>query len=110
LVEILSLYNFSDSPAMNKQISGIVSVDSKPNMAKIGPAGRQAFVRGTAVRIELDEENFVGSGVFLFGAILDRFFGLYASINSYTQLTVITQQREKALMTWRPRAGKAILA
>ena len=109
LMEILSLYNFSDSPALSKQINGIVSVDSEPHLAKIGPLGRQSFVRGTAIKLELNEEDFVGSGVFLFGAVLDRFFGLYASINSYTQLTVTTSQREKALMIWRPRAGKAIL-
>jgi len=109
LLEILSLYNFSDSPALDKQISGIVSVESAPAVAKIGPPGRQGFVRGTAVHLELDEENFVGSGVYLLGSVLERFFALYSSINSFTQLTLTTRQREKALKTWLPRAGTAVL-
>jgi type VI secretion system protein ImpG len=109
LVEILSLYNFSDSPALHKQIGGIIKVESQPALAKIGPPGRQAFVRGIGISLEFDEENFVGSGVYLLGSVLERFFALYSSINSFTRLTITTRQREKALITWPPRAGKAIL-
>jgi type VI secretion system protein ImpG len=109
LLEILSLYNFSDSPALRKQIGGIVQVAAEPTVAKIGPPGRQGFVRGTAIRLVFDEEEYVGAGVYLLAAVLERFFALYSSINSFTQLTVNTRQREKALAKWRPRAGKSIL-
>lgn len=109
LLEILGLYNFSDSPALRKQVGGIVQVAAEPTVAKIGPPGRQAFVRGTAIQLVFDEEEYVGAGVYLLAAVLERFFALYASINSFTQLTVHTRQREKALAKWRPRAGESIL-
>jgi len=109
LLEILSLYNFSESPALDKQIGGILRVDSEPIVAKIGPPERQGFVRGTGIRLEFDEEEYVGAGVYLFASVLERFFALYASVNSFTQLTAITQQRERPLAKWPPRAGNQIL-
>ncbi|SMC22853.1 type VI secretion system protein ImpG [Andreprevotia lacus DSM 23236] len=108
--ELLGLYNFANSAATRKQIMGIRKVSSKPTMAKIASGHQAAFVRGIAVELELDEEQFEGAGVYLLSCVLERFLGLYGSINSFTRLTVKTQQREKPMRTWPPRAGKAVLA
>jgi type VI secretion system protein ImpG len=40
---------------------------------------------------------------------LEKFLGLYASLNSFTQLVATTQQREEPLRQWPPRAGEQIL-
>ena len=54
----------------------------------------------------LDEEQFAGGGAYLFASVLERFLSLYASINSFTALTVRTQQRGTIpLRRWAPRAG-----
>jgi type VI secretion system protein ImpG len=61
------------------------------------------------VTIQFDEEKYVGSGVFLFASVLEKFLGLYATLNSFTQLVATTQQREEPLRQWPPRAGEQIL-
>jgi type VI secretion system protein ImpG len=66
-------------------------------------------VRGLETTIEFDEEQYVGSGVFLFASVLERFLGLYASINSFNQLVAKTRQREGILKRWAPRTGEQIL-
>jgi type VI secretion system protein ImpG len=109
LLEILSLYNFFDSPALQKQIAGITKVDSAPGMARVGPPQRQAFVRGLDVNLEFDEDMYVGGGIYLLASVLERFLGLYCSINSFTRLTITSQQREKPLAVWKPRSGGAIV-
>ena len=63
------------------------------------------FARGQRVELELDEEHFVGGGVYLFGSVLDRFLGLYTTLNSFSVLRVRTRQRKEALNEWPPRAG-----
>jgi type VI secretion system protein ImpG len=68
-----------------------------------------AFARGTHVEMELDEEQFVGGGVYLFAAVLEYFLGLYVSMNSFSQLQVRTRQRKEILRQWPPRAGRKIL-
>jgi type VI secretion system protein ImpG len=68
-----------------------------------------SFARGTRVQLELDEEQFVGGGVYLFASVLERFMGLYVSMNSFSQLVTTTTQRREVLEQWPPRAGHKIL-
>ena len=105
LLEILSLYNFADSVTVRKQIAGITRVSGKPSVARIGLAPRQAFVRGTEIELEFDENQYVGSGAYLMSCVLDHFFGLYCTANSYTRLSVSTQQREGWMAQFPPRSG-----
>lgn len=104
LMELLSLYNYRHSSAITKQINAITSIKSEPVMTRIGHP-RPAFVRGTGITVELDESQFAGSGIFLFGMVLDYFFGQYCSLNSFTQLTLCSQQREQRVVQWQPRTG-----
>lgn len=105
LLEILSLYNYADSVSLRKQIAGITAVSSRPALVRIGRAPRQAFVRGTEIELEFDEHQYVGGGVYLLARVLDVFFGLYCSANSFTRLSVRTRQREGVLADFPPRAG-----
>ena len=105
LREILALYNFADSPATNRQISGIASVSARRVVRQTGSRIGTGFARGLETTIEFDEDMFVGGGVFLFASILERFLGLYVSVNSFNQFVAKTTQREGNLKVWQPRAG-----
>lgn len=105
LLEILNLYNFADSGTLRKQIGGITAVSGHPSVTRVGRAPRQAFVRGTEVELTFDENQYVGSGVYLMACVLDRFFGLYCTANSYTRLSVRSQQREDWMVRFAPRSG-----
>lgn len=105
LLEILNLYNFADSGTLRKQIAGITDVRGHPSVTRVGRAPRQAFVRGTEIELTFDENQYVGSGVYLMACMLDRFFGLYCTANSYTRLSVRTTQREDVMVRFAPRSG-----
>ena len=109
LREILRLYDFADSPIARNQISGVISSCSKPHMTRILTPAGVAFILGTQVRIEFDEERFTGAGVFLFASVLEHFLGLYTSINSFSQLIASTRQRKEVLRKWMPRAGQQVV-
>lgn len=109
LQEILRLYNFTDEPALEKQIAGITALSSKRHFARVISEHGISFARGVRVNIEFDEEMFVGSGVFLFASVLEHFLGLYISLNSFSQLIARTKQRKGVLREWQPRAGQKIL-
>lgn len=108
LQEILSLYNFSESPSVRQHISGLVSVRSRQVLRRISSTFGTGFARGIEASLEFDESHFVGSGVFLFAAVLERFLGLYVSINSFSQMIAKTRQRG-TIREWPPRAGLQIL-
>jgi type VI secretion system protein ImpG len=109
LQEILQLYNFGDSSVIRKQILGVTGISSKKAVRRIGERIGSGFVRGIETTLEFDEENFVGSGLYLFGCVLERFLGLYASVNSFNQLVMRTKQREGELKRFSPRAGEQVL-
>ena len=109
LQEILRLYNFTGSTYSEKQIEGLVELRSKRHFARVVSEDGMAFARGMKVEMEFDEEQFVGSGVYLFAAVLEYFLGLYVSMNSFSQLVVKTRQRKEILRQWQPRAGRKIL-
>ncbi len=110
LQELLRLHNFGDSASAEKQIQGIVGIQTTPRYSRIESEHGLTFARGHQIEIEFDEEYFTGGGVYLFASVLDHFFGLYTSINSFCILAAKTQQRREMLREWPPRAGwKALL-
>jgi type VI secretion system protein ImpG len=109
LQEILRLYDFSDSSVVHQQIEGITRVSSRRVTRRPASMGWNGFCRGMEVTIEFDENKYVGSSVYLFASVLENFFGLYASLNSFTQCVARTQQRERPLKQWPPRAGEQVL-
>ena len=109
LQEILKLYNFTNSSYSVKQIEGIADLKSRPQFARIISENGITFARGTRVEMELDEENFVGGGAYLFASVIEHFLGLYVTLASFSQLSVSTRQRKEVLKLWPPRAGSRIL-
>ena len=75
-------------------------------MRRTGHGAGAGFARGLEVELLFDESLYTGSGVFLFASVLDRFLGLYTTVNSFTQTVARSRQREQVLKKWPPRAGE----
>ena len=109
LQQILRLYNFTSSNFSENMIQGIYDLRSQRHFARVVSENGIAFARGTRVELELDEEQFVGGGVYLFASVIEHFLAQYASLNSFSQLVASTRQRKEVLREWAPRAGQKIL-
>ena len=109
LQEILRLYEFSGSPWLERQIAGITKVSSRRHLARVVSDTGISFVKGTRVEMELDEEQYVGGGAFLFASVMEYFLGQYVSMNSFSQLVAKSGQRKEIIRQWQPRAGQSIL-
>ncbi|MBM3994735.1 MAG: type VI secretion system baseplate subunit TssF [Planctomycetes bacterium] len=115
LRELLRLCDFSEPAnrqlaAVNQQlIDGIQSIRSRPVMRQISAAGQAALCRGTEIAIDFDEEKYTGTGVLFMAAVLDRFFGLFAPVNSFTTLVVRRIQASGVLKQWPARSGAALV-
>jgi len=109
LQKILGLYDFSESPDVKKQISGITALNGRRHFSRVISEHGVSFARGTRVEMEFDEEQFTGVGVYLFASVLEKFFGLYVSMNSFSQLVARSRQRKEPLGEWPPRAGQSVL-
>lgn len=105
LREILMLYDLRDSGETRAMLEGILSVDTKPAAARVASRHWGAVAQGNDITVELDESRFVGQGLFLFCAVLERFLGAYTTINSFTRLGVRLRGRQGHLRKWPARSG-----
>jgi len=105
LREVFALYDLPRSPSSQRQIGGIVAVEHKPTTAWMAGNPFACMVRGIEVRLTIDEEAFVGSGIDAFAGVVDRFLGLYVHANSFTQLAIVSNKTGGELLRCQPRSG-----
>jgi len=109
LCEMLRLYDLPRSAANRRRIDGLKAVSFKPATAWLPGEPFATFVRGTEVRLVVDEDSHVGTGLHLLASVLDRFFALYVHINSFTQLTLVSARSGEEVLRCPPRNGDQAL-
>jgi type VI secretion system protein ImpG len=105
LRELLLLHDLGRSAVGAQHVQGVAAVRSAASHARVTTEHGLAFARGRRVEVEFDEEQFVGGGAYLLAAVLERFLGAYASLNSFVQLDARSRQRRRGLRVWPPRSG-----
>ena len=93
--------------ATERRIRGVASVESRSAVRRVRQANGSAVARGLEITITFDEKAFEGSGLFLYGAVLERFFAEYAPINNFVQ-TVVRSTERGEVMRWPPRVGSRV--
>ncbi|GAB2511339.1 type VI secretion system baseplate subunit TssF [Microbulbifer agarilyticus] len=109
LKELLRLYDFRNSGSTRNLIEALVKLETRPITAPIQIDGSVVLCRGTEVTIELDSMMLKGTSALLFASVIERFLGLYCSINSFTRLVAKLSGRDGELKRWPPRAGDKAL-
>jgi type VI secretion system protein ImpG len=104
LRELLRLYAPAGAVLAGRQLDALLSVTSTPVVRRIPGAGPVCAGRGLQVTVTLDETPF-GGGSILLGAVLDRFFAKYVSINSFTE-TVLRSPDRGEIMRWPLQLGR----
>jgi type VI secretion system protein ImpG len=104
LRELVGLYAPLGNRVTEKQLEGIVSVSSRPIVRRMSDEILSTAVRGLEITIGFDESFFEGSNIYALGAVLERFFRGYATINSFTE-TVLRTEKRGDIARWRPEKG-----
>jgi type VI secretion system protein ImpG len=104
---ILSAYDFgayyNTQAALESKLrrEGLAAIKTRPvDVLHYGTP-----IRGIRTHIDMLVSKFAGEGdMYLFASVLNEFLALYASINSFHQLEVETEEGE--IYLWRPRQGQ----
>lgn len=109
LRDVLRLYDRAETAETRAAIEALIGVSAKPGTARV-PGGRLgSFCRGLDVTLEFDPKPFQENGLFLLGAVLDRFLALHGTVNSFVRTTLRLRGRPDPVMRFPPRAGHRIL-
>jgi type VI secretion system protein ImpG len=104
LRETLSMFADMNDAVTERRISGLRNVDSRPIVRRIRQRSGVGTARGVEISVTIDEKAFEGTGAFLLGAVLERYFAEYSGFNHFTQ-TVIRSVERGEIMRWPPRTG-----
>jgi len=107
LREFLELYaDLSDVDVAEgisrRQAQGVRRVTVAPRTRRLPVPGPIVFARGLEIRLTVDETAFAGASAFLLGAVLEQVFGRLASMNTFTELVLISEARGE-IKRWPPR-------
>ena len=104
LRDLLELYATTTDVSARRQIEGIQSVNVRRVVRRLPTRGPIAFGRGLEITVDVDEMAFEGGSAFLLGAVLERHFARYVSINSVTE-TVLRSPSRGEINRWKPNWG-----
>lgn len=104
LREMLSLYSDVNDAPMNRQIDGVRNIAHRPVVRRIPIKGPISYGRGLQIDITMDDNAFEGTGILVLASVLERFFPRYVSMNSFTQLRLLSQKRGE-VKQWPVRLG-----
>ncbi|MDR2367604.1 MAG: type VI secretion system baseplate subunit TssF [Deltaproteobacteria bacterium] len=104
---VISAYDFralhdkTRARAMERALNGLVRVSSFPT----DRVYQGLPLRGSKTTLTLNQEAFNGEGdMYLFGSIINEFLALYATVNSFHELTV-TEEKRGETYRWPARLG-----
>ncbi|MCP4297430.1 MAG: type VI secretion system baseplate subunit TssF [Proteobacteria bacterium] len=103
LRQLLKICNLPDSRSVARQIEGILEIHSRDQLGRVEPMEAwRGWVKGKNIDVTFDPHAYVGSSCYLFGAILNRFFSITASINSFTKVSIKRVTDEGEWKSWDP--------
>jgi len=111
LREMLNLYVFPEEhdksrvAANTRKVQGVSELQKKSAERLVGGF----MMRGTEISLTMRQDHFASIGdMILFGSVLDYFFGVYSSMNSYTRLDIQDAMTGNKY-SWKPRLGDRFL-
>ncbi len=104
LKEVLRLYDLRETAESHLSIEALTSISSAPGVAR-APGQRGGFCRGLDITLEFDPRAWQVGGLYLLASVLERFFALHGSINSFTRTKVVLRGRPGVAAAWPARSG-----
>lgn len=102
----MALYDWTHDELNGRRLAGILHV----SQALLEEVSGGSVERGVLIEVTLDSHAFAGEGdVMLFGELLHRFFGLYAEINLFTKLAIVSLPSQTRTEWPRSKAQRASL-
>lgn len=105
LRELLGLYAKLGGPAAASQIDSVQKLKVSRVDRRVPGRGPIVFGRGVNLDLELDELPLSGTSPWALGAVLEQFFARHASINTFTELVLRSNQRGQ-IASWSARLGR----
>ena len=104
LRDFLALYADQNDSVAARQIEGVRAVSFDPVVRRMPVPGPVSHGRGLRIDLTLEDPAFEGAGLLPLASVLERFFRRYVSLNSFTQLRLLSAVRGE-IKQWPVQIG-----
>jgi type VI secretion system protein ImpG len=104
LRDFLALYADQNDSVAARQIEGVRAVSFDPVVRRMPVPGPVSHGRGLRIDLTLEDPAFEGAGLLPLASVLERFFRRYVSLNSFTQLRLLSASRGE-IKQWPVQIG-----
>lgn len=105
LKELLQLYSGFNKAKSHPEINALEDITYTPTMGRWGKDAWKGFIQGLNITLTINEMPYGGEGGFMLASVLNEFFNLYVSLNSFTQLTLKSSQTDGIWKQWPAHIG-----
>lgn len=106
LRDLLRLYDFRRTQETGVLIDAITAITSTRSTARLSDG---SIAKGVDITITFDDVTVDRGLAFLFGSVLSQYMGLYASINTFSRLTVKLSGTVIPVVRFPPRTAADVL-
>ena len=93
----LAIYDWTEDELNKRKLNGIMDVKHEP----VQRIEKGAIHRGIHITVTLDSDAYAGEAeIYLFGELLNEFFRMYADLNLFTRLSLVSLPSGKKY-TWK---------
>lgn len=92
--EMLRLYDFQHSSVNRSIVESIVDLQARPVNAPINVGGYPTLCRGIEVTVTINDRVLSGISLCLFSSVIEHFFALYCSVNSFSKVLIKLDNKE----------------
>jgi len=106
---LLRMYGETQNISHQRLIDSVLDITVEQSVAHVGRDAWRGFTQGSQINLLLDEARMDHTSIFLFGEIMQRFFALYTTVNSFVSLQLLSNQHDEVLKTWPAMSGEKAL-
>lgn len=92
-----------------QEISSLEAIEIKSIVRRHGKEPWKGFVEGLGITLKMDENAIPGSSPFLLASVIKEFLALQSPLNSFTEVSLQSNQRKEMWMQWNPLSGQQAL-
>jgi type VI secretion system protein ImpG len=105
LKELLQLYSGFNKGKSHPEINALENITYESVMRRWGKDSWRGFIQGLSITLTINEMPYSGNGGFMLASVLNEFFSLYVSLNSFTELTLLSSQTDGIWKRWPAQIG-----
>lgn len=99
LKELIRAYSVRSEEETERLVDGIIAIRTEPKIFRFIHRGCVFYENGWQLHLTLREEQYAGTGYFIFAAVLKALLDSYTPLNSCVELTIHTDKRAD-VVTW----------